>query len=177
MSNNGKLPLNRKAIANWLVENTSLSFKQIADFCGMHEMEIQGIADGDLAEIVIGQSPILLGQLTQEEIEKCEKDPKKSLTLKGQITDDIVILKKKKDTKYTPISKRKDKPNAIAFLLKYYPNINYKQIKRLLGITENLFNSIKNKTHWNIKNIAPESPVLLGLCSKVLFEEIISQVK
>ena len=175
MSGN-KLPLMRKAAAVWLVENTSLTFEQIADFCGMHELEIQGIADGDVASGIVGQSPINNGQLTREIIELCEKDPNKKLELKEQVTDNLDIVKKKKG-KYTPIARRGDKPNGIAYLLKYHPDITDAQIRKLIGTTTTMIDSIRNRTHWNIKEIVPRDPVLLGLCSQSLFDSVVDEIK
>ena len=175
MSGN-KLPLMRKAAAVWLVDNTSLTFEQIANFCGMHELEVQGIADGDVAGGIIAQSPIDNGQLTREMIELCEKDPNKQLELKTQISDEVDISSKKKG-KYTPIARRSDKPNGIAYLLKCYPDITDAQIRKLIGTTTTMIDSIRNRTHWNIKEITPRDPVLLGLCSQTLFNQIIDEVK
>ncbi len=171
-----KLPLMRKAVAVWLTDNTSLTFSQIADFCGMHELEIQGIADGEVSGGIIGQSPIDGGQLTREMITECEKNPSKKLELKPQITDDYDVIKKKK-SKYTPIARRSDKPNAIAYLLKYCPDITDTQIKKLVGTTSAMINSIRERTHWNIKEIIPRDPILLGLCSQSAFNIIIDEVK
>lgn len=175
MSEN-KLPLMRKAVAVWLIENTTLTFEQIADFCGMHELEVQGIADGDVASGIVGQSPIDNGQLSREMISECEKNPDKRLELKKQITDGLEIVKKKKG-KYTPIARRSDKPNGIAFLLKYYPDITDAQIRKLIGTTTVMIDSIRNRTHWNIKEITPRDPVLLGLCSQSLFNSVVSEIK
>lgn len=175
MSKN-KLPLMRKAIAVWLVDNTTLTFEQIADFCGMHELEIQGIADGEVAGGIVGQSPIDNGQLTREMITACEKDPTKSLELKEQISDSLDITTKKK-SKYIPIARRGDKPSGIAYLLKYYPDITDAQIRKLIGTTTVMINSIRERTHWNIKEIVPRDPVLLGLCSQSLFNQVIDEVK
>jgi len=171
-----KLPLMRKAVAVWLVDNTKLTFEQIADFCGMHELEVQGIADGDVASGVVGQSPIDNGQLTREMIEACEKNPSKSLELKKQIMEDLDISIKKK-SKYTPIARRGDKPNGIYYLLKYYPDITDMQIRKLIGTTTTMINSIRNRTHWNMKEITPRDPVLLGLCSQSSFNQVIDEVK
>ena len=171
-----KLPLMRKAAAVWLVENTSLTFEQIAEFCGMHELEIQGIADGEVAGGIIAQSPVDNGQLTKEMIKECEKDPNKKLELKKQIAEDINITKKKK-AKYTPIARRGDKPNGIAYLLKYHPDITDAQIRKLIGTTTVMIDSIRNRTHWNIKEITPRDPVLLGLCSQSLFNQVIDEIK
>ena len=173
--NNKKLPLKRKAIAVWLVDNTSLTFDQIADFCGLHTMEIEAIADGDTSMNLIGENPIYLGQLTREMISACEKDPKKSLELKENTIVDIKVDKRK--TKYVPISRRNDKPSGILFLIKHYPNINNSQIKKLIGTTSKMIESIREKTYWNYKNIVPKDPVLLGLCSQSSFNSIISEIE
>ena len=161
----------RKATAVWLVDNTGLTFKQIANFCGMHELEVQGIADGDVAVGIQGQNPIDSGQLTKEVITNCEKDPEKELELKENFARDIKIKSKK--VKYTPIARRSDKPDGIAFLIKYYPDITDSQVKKLIGTTPKMIDSIRNKTHWNIKEIKPRDPVLLGLCSQENFNKII----
>lgn len=173
--NKGKLPLMRKAIAVWLVDNTSLTFEQIANFCGMHELEIQGIADGEVAGSVIPQNPVDSGQLTKDMIKSCEEDPEKHLELKQNVADDIVVATSKK-SKYTPIARRSDKPNGIAYLLKYYPDITDAQIKKIIGTTSVMIDSIRNRTHWNIKEIVPRDPVLLGLCSQALFNKEIGNI-
>jgi len=152
-----------------------LTFLQIANFCGLHELEVQGIADGDVASGIIGQSPIISGQLTQEEISRCEKDPKAILIIKKSVAGEVKT--KAKTTKYTPIARRQDKPDGIAYLLKYYPDITNAQIKKLVGTTDQMIDSIRNKTHWNMKNIKPRDVVLLGLCSQSQFNDIISQIK
>ena len=167
-----QLPLMRKATAVWLIENTSLTFEQIAVFCGLHELEVQGIADGDVASGIIGQNPIFSGQLTHEEIKRCEKDPKSHLGINRTIT-----IEKKIKSKYTPIARRQDKPDGIFYLLKYYPEITNGQIKKLIGTTDKMIDSIRNRTHWNIKNIKPRDLVLLGLCSQSQFNEVISYIK
>ncbi len=170
-----ELPLMRKATAVWLVENTSLTFAQIANFCGLHELEVQGIADGDVASGIIGQNPIISGQLTHEEIERCEKDPQKALTLNKNAASQVKTSEK--PSKYTPIARRQDKPDGIFYLLKYYPEITNGQIKKLVGTTDKMIDSIRNRTHWNMKNIKPRDVVLLGLCSQSQFNDVISQVK
>ncbi|MDX2082493.1 MAG: cell cycle transcriptional regulator TrcR [Rickettsiales bacterium] len=171
-----ELPLMRKATAVWLVENTSLTFAQIAAFCGLHELEVQGIADGDVASGIIGQNPILSGQLSHEEIERCEKNSQATLVLKRSITSDVKSVAKKSG-KYTPIARRQDKPDGIAYLLKYYPEITNGQIKKLVGTTDKMIDSIRTRTHWNLKNIKPRDVVLLGLCSQSQFNDIISNIK
>lgn len=170
-----ELPLMRKATAVWLVENTSLTFAQIAKFCGLHELEVQGIADGDVASGIIGQSPILSGQLTYEEIRRCEQDQKAFLLINQNASSSIKTVVKR--SKYTPIARRQDKPDGIAYLLKYYPDISNNQIKKLVGTTDKMIESIRNRQHWNMKNIKPRDVVLLGLCSQSQFNDVISQVK
>lgn len=170
-----ELPLMRKATAVWLVENTSLTFAQIAKFCGLHELEVQGIADGDVASGIIGQSPILSGQLTYEEIRRCEQDQKALLLINQNASSSIKTVVKR--SKYTPIARRQDKPDGIAYLLKYYPDISNNQIKKLVGTTDKMIESIRNRQHWNMKNIKPRDVVLLGLCSQSQFNDVISQVK
>jgi hypothetical protein len=170
-----ELPLMRKATAVWLVENTSLTFAQIANFCGLHELEVQGIADGDVASGIIGQNPIISGQLTHEEIERCEKDQHSTLILNKNAASQVKTSEK--PSKYTPIARRQDKPDGIFYLLKYYPEITNGQIKKLVGTTDKMIDSIRNRTHWNMKNIKPRDVVLLGLCSQSQFNDVISQVK
>lgn len=171
-----ELPLMRKATAVWLVENTSLTFAQIALFCGLHELEVQGIADGDVAAGIIGQNPILSGQLTDEEIARCEANPKVSLVL-NKSADAEVKTTGKKVGKYTPIARRQDKPDGIAYLLKYYPSITNTQIKKLIGTTDKMIDSIRNRSHWNMKNIKTRDLVLLGLCSQSQFNDVVAQIK
>lgn len=166
-----------KATAIWLIDNTSLTFKQIANFCGLHELEVQGIADGDVANSIIGRSPIENGQLTKENIEECEKDSSKELILLEHISDGIEIKKTRKNTTYVPIARRGDKPDGIMFLVKNYPNITNQQIRKLVSTTTPMIESIRNKTHWNIKEIKPRDPVLLGLCSQSQFNAVINEIK
>ncbi len=167
-----ELPLMRKATAVWLVENTSLTFAQIASFCGLHELEVQGIADGDVASGIIGQNPILSGQLTREEIERCEKDRNSQMHLNRSVAS-TVKSSDKKTGRYTPIARRQDKPDGIAYLLKYYPEITNSQIKKLVGTTDKMIDSIRDRSHWNMKNIKPRDVVLLGLCSQSQFNDIL----
>ena len=169
-----ELPLMRKATAVWLVENTALTFSQIAVFCGLHELQVQGIADGDVASNVVGQNPISSGQLTKEEISRCEADNNQYLKINRSSIDKNT---KVKASKYTPIARRQDKPDGISYLLKYYPTISNNQIKKLIGTTDKMIDSIRDKTHWNIDEIKPRDVVLLGLCSQSRFNEIISQIE
>jgi hypothetical protein len=155
-------PLMAKATAVWLVDNTTLSFKQIADFCGLHELEVQGIADGDVAAGVKGFDPIASNQLDQGEIEKGEADPLYKLKLKFNAA--ALGEDKRRGPRYTPLSKRQDRPNAILWLVKFHPELADAQIARLVGTTKPTIQSIRERTHWNIQNMQPIDPVALGLC-------------
>ena len=172
---NQELPLMRKATAVWLVENTSLTFKQVANFCGLHELEVQGIADGDVAAGIIGQNPINSAQLSHEEITRCEKNENASLTL-NKTAASAIKPSGKKPGKYTPIARRGDKPDGIAYMLKYYPEISNAQIKKLIGTTDKMIDSIRSRTHWNMKNIKPRDVVLLGLCSQSQFNDVVAKI-
>lgn len=153
-----------KSTAVWLVENTALTFTQIAEFCGMHPLEIKGIADGEVAEGIIGLDPISNGQLSKEEIIRCEKDA--TAKLKKISSDMPDPLTRSKGPRYTPIAKRQDKPDAIAWLLRHHPELSESQIIRLIGTTKNTILSIRQRSHWNYANLKPRDPVLLGLCSQ-----------
>lgn len=155
-------PLMAKATAVWLVDNTTLTFKQIADFCGMHELEVQGIADGDVAAGVKGFDPVGSNQLDPKEIEKGEKDPLYKLRLKFNAA--AVGEDKRRGPRYTPLSKRQDRPNAILWLVKFHPELADAQIARLVGTTKPTIASIRERTHWNIQNMTAVDPVALGLC-------------
>ena len=156
-----KAPLMPMATAVWLVENTSLTFKQIADFCKLHEVEVQGIADGEVAKGIVGYNPIISGQLTNEEIKLSCKDENRSLN----ITDLEVEVKESgnKIKKYVPLSKRQDKPDSALWLLKNHANLKDSQIARLVGITKNSVTSIRNKSYWNYNNLIAKDPVAMGL--------------
>jgi hypothetical protein len=152
-----------KATAIWLLENTTLTFIQIADFCGMHILEVESLANGNMDSRMNGFDPIASSQLTAEEIHRCEADSNERLSLKeSQFTDQL----KKRTAKYTPRAKRQDKPDAISWLLKYYPEIPDTDICSLLGTTKVTIKSIKNKTHKGISNLKPRNPVILGLCTE-----------
>ena len=155
----------RKATAVWLVENTSLTFKQISQFCGLHDLEVSGIADGEVANGIRGMDPIISNQLTQEEIEKCEKDPSAVLTL--TVNRATEGEKKRRGPRYTPLSKRQDKPAAIAWLLKFHSELTDSQIIKLVGTTKPTIQAVRARTHWNITNIVPTDPVVLGLSKQV----------
>ena len=156
-----KSPLMPMATALWLVENTTLTFKQIAEFCKMHEVEIQGIADGDVGKGIVAYNPIMSGQLTRDEIELSSKDDKRPLNLKN---DDIDFeVEEKKIKKYIPLSKRQDKPDAALWLIKQHTTLKDSQISKLVGITKNSVSSIRNKNYWNYNNLNPKDPVAMGL--------------
>jgi hypothetical protein len=165
------LPLMPKATAVWLVEHTSLSFEQIAAFCGLHALEIQAIADGEVAIMMQGLDPIANGQVTKEEIARCEPDPKSRLKLAA--TAHPAPPSRGKGPRYTPISKRQDKPDAIAWLVRNHPELTDAQVSRLLGTTKPTIASIRDRSHWNTPNIKPRNPVSLGLCSPVDLEAAI----
>jgi len=155
-------PLMSKATAVWLVDNTTLSFKQIAEFCGMHELEVQGIADGDVAAGVKGFDPVANSQLDPVEIERGEKDPAYRLKLKFNAA--ALGEEKRRGPRYTPLSKRQDRPAAILWLVKFHPELADSQIGKLVGTTKPTIQSIRDRSHWNIGNIQPIDPVALGLC-------------
>ncbi len=159
-----KKPIMAKATAVWLVDNTTLTFKQIADFCGLHELEVQGIADGDVAAGVRGFDPIANNQLTQEEIEAGEKDPTHKLRLKFYAA--AMGEEKRRGPRYTPLSKRQDRPASILWLVKFHPELTDGQISKLVGTTKPTIQAIRERTHWNINNIDPIDPVALGLCKQ-----------
>ncbi|CAO3352727.1 DUF1013 domain-containing protein [Azospirillum sp. A26] len=166
------LPLMPKATAVWLVENTSLSFEQIAAFCGMHSLEVQAIADGEVAVGMVGLDPIANGQLTKQEIERCEKN--QDLRLKLLVADLPQVASRSKGPRYTPITKRGDKPDAIAWLLKHHPELSDAQVCRLIGTTKPTIAAVRDRTHWNVANIKPRGPVMLGLCSQRELEEALA---
>ena len=157
-------PIMAKATAVWLVDNTTLSFKQIADFCGLHELEVQGIADGDVATGMKGFDPIANNQLVQEEIDKAEQDPTYAMRLK--VNKAAIGEEKRRGPRYTPLSKRQDRPNSILWLVKFHPELADSQIAKLVGTTKPTIQSIRERTHWNIANMQPIDPVALGLCKQ-----------
>jgi len=157
-------PIMAKATAVWLVDNTTLSFIQIAEFCEMHELEVQGIADGDVAAGVKGFDPVANNQLDQVEIEKAEKDPAHKLKLKFYAA--AVGEEKRRGPRYTPLSKRQDRPASILWLVKFHPELTDGQISKLVGTTKPTILALRERTHWNINNIHPIDPVALGLCKQ-----------
>lgn len=159
-------PLMPKATAVWLVENTKISFKQIADFCNLHELEVKGIADGDVEKGIKAYNPILAGQLTREEIVASSKDSNRPLVLSKKNLD-ISISTGKKKPRYVPLSKRQDRPNAALWLIKNYPKLSDRQIGKLVGSTKNTVSLIKNNKYWNSSNLTPKDPVVSSLCSQI----------
>ena len=157
-------PFMPKATAVWLVENTKISFKQIAAFCDLHELEVKGIANGDVAKGIKAYNPILAGQLTREEIEASSKDIERPLILNKKILD---IKSEKKTNKYIPLSKRQDRPEAVLWLTKNYPQLSDGQIVKLVGSTKNTVSLIRNKRYWNSSNLSPKDPVVSNLCSQI----------
>ncbi|HVM81337.1 MAG TPA: cell cycle transcriptional regulator TrcR [Stellaceae bacterium] len=157
------LPLMPKATAVWLVENTALTFEQIAEFCGLHALEVQAIADGEVAAQMQGLDPVANGQITADEIKRCEQDPTARLELAKEALPEPLV--KHKGPRYTPISKRQDKPDAIAWLLKNHPELSDGQISKLVGTTKPTIAAVRDRTHWNAPNIKPRHPVALGLCT------------
>lgn len=159
-------PLMPKATAVWLVENTSLTFGQIADFCKLHELEVKAVADGDAAQGIRGHDPITNGQLTREEIEKGQKNPDYRLQL---LVSKVRLppVKPRKGPRYTPVSRRQDRPNAILWLVRNHPEIKDAQVMRLVGTTKTTIAAIRDRTHWNAQNLSPLDPVTLGLCSQI----------
>ena len=156
-----KVPLMPMATAVWLVENTSLTFQQIANFCNLHEIEVQGIADGEVAKGIVGYNPIIANQLTKDEINEASKDPNRELSLK--LNDIEVKNDEKKTKKYIPLSKRQDKPDSALWLIKQHPNLKDSQIAKLVGITKNSASAIRNKSYWNFNNLSAKDPVAMGL--------------
>ena len=157
-------PFMPKATAVWLVENTKISFKQIADFCSLHELEVKGIADGDVAKGIKAYNPILAGQLTRDEIEACSKDSNRLLAINIKTLD---IKKERKKPRYVPLSKRQDRPEAVLWLLKNHPQLSDGQIGKLVGSTKNTVTLIRNKNYWNFSNLSAKDPVVSNLCSQI----------
>lgn len=160
-----------KATAVWLVDNTSLTFDQIADFCGLHPLEVKGIADGDVAVGVRGADPISNGQLTREDIEKAEGDSKHRLSLVKPKYADMQTPTKRRGPRYTPLSRRQNRPDAIAWLVRNHPELSDAQISKLIGTTKTTIGAVRDRTHWNSANIKPTDPVSLGLCTQIDLDE------
>ena len=170
------LPLMPKATTVWLIENTTLSFTQIAEFCGLHVLEVQGIADEEVAVGIKGKNPIASGELTSENISECENDVSKKLEL--QFTKIISSSRKKrKSPRYTPLSRRQDRPNAISWLLKFHPELSDPQISKLIGTTKSTITQIRERSHWNIQNVTQKDPIMLGLCSQNDLESVVIKAR
>jgi len=167
------LPLMQKATAVWLVDNTTLTFTQISEFTGLHELEVNGIADGEVAQGIKGFDPIANQQLTADEIKRCENDPKARLDLfKNPAAEGEM---RRKGPRYTPLSKRQDRPAAIAWLVKFHPELADSQISKLVGTTKPTIQAIRERTHWNITNIQPVDPVALGLCKQIELDTAVAK--
>ncbi len=167
-------PLMPVATAVWLIDNTTLTFKQIAAFCGLHELEVQGIADGTVGAHIVGVDPVASGELTWEEIRRCEADPEARLQLSA---DAIIPPARTKGPRYTPVSKRQDKPDAIAWLIKHHPELSDAQICRLVGTTRPTIQAIRNKTHRQMAQIQPRDPIQLGLCRQDELDQAVAEAR
>lgn len=167
-----KQPLMPMATAVWLVENTSLTFEQIAEFCGLHPLEVQSIADEQIAANIVGLDPVANGQLSWAEIERCQKDPKGRLKLNE---DEVPAKTRAGGPRYTPVSKRQDRPDAIAWLLRHHPEVSDAQICKLVGTTKTTIAAIRDRSHWNMANIKPVDPVALGLCRQLDLDAAIAK--
>ena len=168
-------PLMPKATASWLIENTSLSFNQISNFVGLHSLEVQAIADGEVSSGMLPRNPIENGELTKDEIIRCEKN--QNLHLKIKISEIPLPQSKTKGAKYTPLSKRADKPNGIYWLVKNFPDLPDAKICKIIGTTKKTVQSIKDRSYWNIQNLRAQNPSELGLCSREELETIITKHK
>ena len=164
-------PLMPKATAVWLVDNTVLTFDQIAALCDLHPLEVQGIADGEVAIGIVGRDPMANGDLTREEIERCEKDAAQRLTMSEP---EIPLQPVRKGPRYTPVSKRQSRPDAISWLVKYHPELTDSQVCKLVGTTKPTVNAVRDRTHWNTPNLKPEDPVTLGMCNQTELDQAIS---
>ena len=167
-------PLMPKATAVWLVENTSLTFEQVAEFCGLHVLEVKGIADGDVAQGIKGMDPVASGQLTRAEIERCQNDTDARLQV-SESKYKLPPIAPRKGPRYTPVSRRQDRPDAIAWLLRYHPELTDAQISKLVGTTKPTIQSIRDRSHWNSANIKPVDPVTLGLCTQIELDAIVQK--
>ena len=169
------VPLMPKATAVWMVENTALTFQQIGDFCGLHALEVQGIADGEVAQGIKGLDPVGNGQLTAEELERCAQDPTARLRMRR--ANIPLPQKRSKGPRYTPLSKRQDKPDGISFILRHFPELTDAQISKLLGTTKPTITAVRERSHWNSANIRPRDPVILGLCRQVDLDEATAKAR
>ena len=167
-------PLMPKATAVWLVENTSLTFDQIADFCGLHPLEVKGIADGDVAQGIKGMDPVASGQLSPAEIERCQGNPSTRL-MTAESKYKVPPIQPRKGPRYTPVSRRQDRPDAIAWLLRHHPEVSDAQVCKLVGTTKSTIGAIRDRSHWNMANIKPVDPVALGLCRQLDLDAAIAK--
>jgi hypothetical protein len=165
-------PLMPKATAVWLVDNTSLTFQQIADFCGLHPLEVKGIADGEVAQGIKGMDPVAKGEITREQLDAAQADPKQRLKVTRRRAD-MPEPKKRKGPRYTPVSRRQDRPDAIKWLVRYHPELSDAQICKLVGTTKPTINAIRDNSHWNASNLTPRDPVTLGLCTQIELDEAV----
>lgn len=168
-------PLMPKATAVWLVDNTTLTFDQIADFCGLHPLEVKGIADDEVAVGIKGQDPVATGQLSAEEIKRCEATPIARLRIaeaRGRRPE-----RRSAGPRYTPVSKRQDRPNAIAWLVRYHPELSDAQVSKLVGTTKPTIQAVRDRSHWNISNITPQDPVTLGLCTQIELDTAVQKAQ
>ena len=166
------LPLMPKATAVWLIDKTALTFTQIADFCGMHPLEVQAIADGEVAQGIVGYDPVANAQLEASEIVRCEGNPELRLKL---LPNALPQPKRLRGARYTPVAKRNDRPDGIAFLLRNFPQLTEAQVGKLMGTTKDTIQKVRDRTHWNSTNIKPRDPVILGLCSQTDLNAMVSQ--
>ena len=164
-----------KATAVWLIDNTTLTFDQIADFCNLHHLEVKGIADGEVAQSMRGADPVASGELTRAEIEKAENDATYKMRPTQPKIDKDIPQPKRKGARYTPISRRQDRPNAIAWFLFHHKEVTDAQISKLIGTTKTTINAVRDRTHWNSQNIKPVDPVTLGLCSQIELDALIAK--
>lgn len=167
-------PLMPKATAVWLVENTSLTFEQIAQFCGLHPLEVKGIADGDVAQGIKGRDPVAHGELTRDEIEKGEADARHRMK-PAEVSGTMVETQPRRGPRYTPVSRRQDRPNAIAWLVRNHPELTDGQIGKLVGTTKQTIQAIRERTHWNMANIKPVDPVTVGLSSQIELDNAVQK--
>ena len=168
-------PLMPKATALWLIDHTTLTFEQIAQFCQLHVLEVQGIADGDVAAGVAARNPVVSGEVEQAEIDRCQQDPSAQLTTNPNLNVDDEA--RRTGPRYTPVARRQDRPDAVAWLLRHHPELSDFQIGRLVGTTKGTIDKIRNREHWNSPNITPRDPVLLDLCSRAELVEAVAKAR
>ena len=170
-----RIPLMSKATAVWLVENTTVTFKQIAEFCHLHELEVKGIADGDVATGVRGLDPVTGGQLTREEIAKSEANPDHKIQILESKVLDVKVKTSTAGPRYTPVSRRGDRPDAIQWLLRFHPELPDAAIMKLVGTTKHTINAVRDRSHWNIQTIKPVDPVSLGICTQIALDQAVQK--